>query len=326
MVSADAIRSVFGGREEPWCGSYRCDQGARVQLWPVPADAIDRRVSMVGTIRELLESARLLHVALNGGEPERLTAKLLLAATWPGSSSANRPRRCARSRGSRARRSSSKADGGRERRKLGRLRVSGAMARGVVRARADSAMLIDNSEAEAPPPPAAADAEYDPANPSIAPRRSAAAAAVADLAAAGPAAAAAAAGTAAAARPPPISLGLRWASSCELQRGGRHRPQGRDGERRRVQFGRKVFVRKEPLPGGERCVVVRGRLAGGGGGAPGGDPRRGGAQGDAEPRKQSRRHARRPPRHAARLYHRASRARRAAARAAALPHRAAPAR
>ena len=70
-VSADAIRSVFGGREEHVVRQLSARSGAQVQLWPVPADAIDRRVSMVGTIRELLEAHRLLHVALNGGEPER---------------------------------------------------------------------------------------------------------------------------------------------------------------------------------------------------------------------------------------------------------------
>ena len=165
-VSADAIRSVFGGREEHVVRQLSARSGAQVQLWPVPADAIDRRVSMVGTIRELLEAHRLLHVALNGGEPERLTAKLLLAAHLAGlviGKSAETVR------GSRAAGASvvvekqmAAVSGGKLEQRL--TRVSGAMAQ-VSNALAQILlMLIDTPVAEAPPPPAAADAEYDPAN------------------------------------------------------------------------------------------------------------------------------------------------------------------
>ena len=221
-VSADAIRSVFGGREEHVVRQLSARSGAQVQLWPVPADAIDRRVSMVGTIRELLEAHRLLHVALNGGEPERLTAKLLLAAHLAGlviGKSAETVREISRQSGASVvvEKQMAAVSGGKLEERL--TRVSGAMAQ-VSNALAQILlMLIDNSEAEAPPPPpaAAADAEYDPANPSIG---------AAPLGgggggggfggSGGSTAAAAAAGMAAAAvaRPPPISLGLRWASSC----------------------------------------------------------------------------------------------------------------
>ena len=160
-VSADAIRSVFGGREEHVVRQLSARSGAQVQLWPVPADAIDRRVSMVGTIRELLEAHRLLHVALNGGEPERLTAKLLLAAHLAGlviGKSAETVREISRQSGASVvveKQMASVGGGGGERQE--RLtRVSGAMAQ-VSNALAQILlMLIDNSEAEAPPPPAAA--------------------------------------------------------------------------------------------------------------------------------------------------------------------------
>ena len=172
-VSADAIRSVFGGREEHVVRQLSARSGAQVQLWPVPADAIDRRVSMVGTIRELLEAHRLLHVALNGGEPERLTAKLLLAAHLAGlviGKSAETVREISRQSGASVvvEKQMAAVSGGKLEERL--TRVSGAMAQ-VSNALAQILlMLIDNSEAEAPPPPAAAaaaDAEYDPANPSI---------------------------------------------------------------------------------------------------------------------------------------------------------------
>ena len=157
-VSADAIRSVFGGREEHVVRQLSARSGAQVQLWPVPADAIDRRVSMVGTIRELLEAHRLLHVALNGGEPERLTAKLLLAAHLAGlviGKSAETVREISRQSGASVvvEKQMAAVSGGNLEERL--TRVSGAMAQ-VSNALAQILlMLIDNSEAAAvarPPP------------------------------------------------------------------------------------------------------------------------------------------------------------------------------
>ena len=151
-VSADAIRSVFGGREEHVVRQLSARSGAQVQLWPVPADAIDRRVSMVGTIRELLEAHRLLHVALNGGEPERLTAKLLLAAHLAGlviGKSAETVREISRQSGASVvvEKQMASVSGGKLEERL--TRVSGAMAQ-VSNALAQILlMLIDNSAAAA---------------------------------------------------------------------------------------------------------------------------------------------------------------------------------
>ena len=44
----------------------------------------EQRVSVYGPVRGLLEAFRLLHVAMHGGEPERLTAKVLLPARLAG--------------------------------------------------------------------------------------------------------------------------------------------------------------------------------------------------------------------------------------------------
>ena len=83
-VTARKLQGQDRDQKYPWLRAKAIDTFCPTGPFVVPADAIDRRVSMVGTIRELLEAHRLLHVALNGGEPERLTAKLLLAAHLAG--------------------------------------------------------------------------------------------------------------------------------------------------------------------------------------------------------------------------------------------------
>ena len=81
-IAADGVLNIFGARAAHIMAHIEARSGVqRVRLAPGP-DLSDcggeRRVSVLGAVRPLLEAHRLLHVALHGGEPERLTAKLLL--------------------------------------------------------------------------------------------------------------------------------------------------------------------------------------------------------------------------------------------------------
>ena len=82
-IAADGVLNIFGARAAHIMAHIEARSGVqRVRLAPGPDLSADRsgerRVSVLGAVRPLLEAHRLLHVALHGGEPERLTAKLLL--------------------------------------------------------------------------------------------------------------------------------------------------------------------------------------------------------------------------------------------------------
>ena len=82
-IAADGVLNIFGTRAAHIMAHIEARSGVqRVRLAPrsdLSADrGGERRISVLGAVRPLLEAHRLLHVALHGGEPERLTAKLLL--------------------------------------------------------------------------------------------------------------------------------------------------------------------------------------------------------------------------------------------------------
>ena len=110
-VSADAIRSVFGGREEHEHCAAAVGAVGRAGAAVAGAGRRDRPAREHG--RHDPRAARGAPPAARRAERRRAGAADGEAAaggsTWPGSSSASRPRRCARSRGSRARRSSSRS-------------------------------------------------------------------------------------------------------------------------------------------------------------------------------------------------------------------------
>ena len=78
-VAADRVLKIFGSRAAHIMAHIEVRSGVqRVRLAPGPDRGGERRVSVLGAVRPLLEAHRLLHVALHGGEPVQLTAKLLL--------------------------------------------------------------------------------------------------------------------------------------------------------------------------------------------------------------------------------------------------------
>ena len=78
-VAADRVLNIFGSRAAHIMAHIEARSGVqRVRLAPGPDRGGERRVSVLGAVRPLLEAHRLLHVALHGGEPVQLTAKLLL--------------------------------------------------------------------------------------------------------------------------------------------------------------------------------------------------------------------------------------------------------
>ena len=73
-VAADRVLNIFGSRAAHIMAHIEARSGVqRVRLAPGPDISADRggerRVSVLGAVRPLLEAHRLLHVALHGGEP-----------------------------------------------------------------------------------------------------------------------------------------------------------------------------------------------------------------------------------------------------------------
>ena len=84
----DAIESAFGAsaahaveRIASRAGTTRATLGGTLRR---DDGTVERRVCLVGTLRPLLEMHRLLHVALNHGEPIKLSTRLLVPAALAG--------------------------------------------------------------------------------------------------------------------------------------------------------------------------------------------------------------------------------------------------
>lgn len=88
LFPTDAIESAFGAsaanaveRIASRAGTTRATLGGTLRR---EDGTVERRVCLVGTVRPLLEMHRLLHVALNHGEPLNLSTRLLVPAAMAG--------------------------------------------------------------------------------------------------------------------------------------------------------------------------------------------------------------------------------------------------